>query len=141
MRSLRAALLCTNCHTGSLRSPTTCCATAGSRRIGGGLVAAPVRNGRSVGQRYGRCSAASAYHIMLLYSYHTLVGQRYGRCSAASAYHIMPLYSYPILVGQRYGRCSAASAYHTMLLYMYPTLVATVRQVLGGLGVSYYAFI
>ncbi len=37
-----------HCHTGGLRSPTTHCATTGSHRIGGGLVAAPVRNGRLV---------------------------------------------------------------------------------------------
>ncbi len=37
------------------------------------VVAAPVRNDRLVGQRHGRCSAASAYHMMLLYMYPTLV--------------------------------------------------------------------
>jgi hypothetical protein len=72
-------------------------------------------------QRYGRCSAASAYHTRLMYSCHMLVGQRYGRCSAASAYHIRLIYRYPILVGQRYGRCTAASAYYQLRPHSYST--------------------
>ncbi len=71
MRSLRANLLCTNYHTGGLRSPTTRCATEadGSAAVSSRRLSATT----DWSQRYGRCSAASAQHIMLIYSYPILV--------------------------------------------------------------------
>ncbi len=92
MRSLRAALLCTATQAAYARPAHTAPPpeVAGSAAVSSRRLSATA----DWSQRHGGCSAASADHIMLLYSYPILVGQRYGRCSAASAYCQLRPHSY-----------------------------------------------
>ena len=71
MRSLRAALLCTATQAAYARPPHA----APPPEVAGSAAVSSRRLSATTDwpQRYGRCSAASAYHIRLKYSYPILV--------------------------------------------------------------------